>query len=52
MRLPKSMLVVLTVVFAISVFTIAATGKKASATDSDAVAAITQMVNATATMRR
>jgi hypothetical protein len=46
MRLPKSMLVVLTVVFALSAFTIAASGKKASASDSDAVAAITQMVNA------
>jgi ketosteroid isomerase-like protein len=43
MRLPKSMLVVLTLVFAVSAFTISALGKKASADD---VAAITQMENA------
>jgi len=48
MRLPKSILVVLTVVFAVSAFTIGAIGKKASAPSSDAVAvaAITQMENA------
>src|ERR1700720_2333746 len=46
MRLPKSIFVVLAVVFAISAFTIEAVGKKSSATDSNAVAAITQMENA------
>jgi hypothetical protein len=46
MRVPKSIFVVLTVVFAVSAFTIGAIGKKASAPASDAVAAITQMENA------
>ena len=46
MRVPKSVLVVLTIVFAVSAFTISARGKKASATRGDDVAAITQMENA------
>jgi len=46
MRLSKSLFVVLTVVLAVSAFTIKAIGKKASAIDGDAIAAITQMENA------
>ena len=46
MRLPKFIFAVLTVVFAVSAFTIEAIAKKASATDSNAVAAITPMENA------
>lgn len=46
MHLPKSTFVVLTVVFAVSAFTTGAIGKTPSATDSNSVAAITQLVNA------
>jgi hypothetical protein len=46
LRVSKSIFVVLIVAFAVSAFTIGAIGKKAGANDTDAVAAITQMENA------
>jgi ketosteroid isomerase-like protein len=47
MRLPKSIFIALAVVFSVSAFTMGAIGKKAGgAADSSAVAAITQMENA------
>lgn len=46
MRLSKAIFAVLTVVLAVSAFSIRASGKKSNATDSTAIAAITQMVNA------
>jgi hypothetical protein len=46
MRVPKSVLIVLAAVLAVSAFTITAIGKKASASSSDAVSVITQMENA------
>lgn len=46
MRVPGSVFVVLTVVLAVSAFTIRVIGKKASDNSSDAVSVITQMENA------
>jgi Domain of unknown function (DUF4440) len=46
MRVSKSILVVLTVLFAVSVFTVDAIGKKTTSNETDAIGAITQMENA------